>query len=240
MSTAPTDSASQRVLLIIPCYNEASSVGTLLREIQALNAGYHTIVIDDGSRDETFAVASQLSPCLKLAANLGIGGAVQTGIKYALEHDYDLCIQIDGDGQHPPSQIRSLLESYRASPANLIIGSRFLSESDFKSTHLRRVGIQVIRTVIYWLFGRAITDPTSGLRLMDKKAIRLFSSEYSRDFPEPISIAVALERGLIVREIPVQIRLREHGRSSIAGLKTLAYVLRVVGYLILNRLGRNL
>lgn len=224
---------------MIPCYNEAASVGMLLREIQELCAGYETIVVDDGSEDETYAIASQLSPCLKLVANLGIGGAVQAAIKYALENDYDLCIQVDGDGQHPPSEIRCLLERYKVSSANLIIGSRFLSNGVFRSTWARRLGIGTIRTVIRWLFGQELTDPTSGLRMMDRQAMQIFSAEYPQDFPEPISVAMALERGLKVSEVPVHMRFRGNGASSITGIKTVTYMLRVVGYLFLVRMGRH-
>ena len=227
-------------ILIIPCYNEENNVGKLLREIQDLNLGYDTLVIDDGSHDNTYAVASQLSPCVKLLTNLGIGGAVQTGIKYALQHNYELCVQIDGDGQHPPSQVCRLMESYLTSPANLIIGSRFLRKKGFKSTWKRRIGIRIISRVIQWLFQHKITDPTSGFRMMDRKAIQLFSTEYPHDFPEPISLAVALERGLSVREVAVNMRSREQGFSSITGIKSFLYMIRVIGYLIFVRMGRDL
>ncbi|MEQ9667134.1 glycosyltransferase family 2 protein [Coleofasciculus sp. G2-EDA-02] len=227
-------------ILIIPCYNEGNNVGKLLREIQKLNLGYDTLVIDDGSQDNTYAVASQLSPCVKLLTNLGIGGAVQTGIKYALQHNYELCVQVDGDGQHPPSQVYCLIESYLNSPANLIIGSRFLRKKEFKSTWKRRIGIRIISGVIQWLFQYKITDPTSGLRMMDRKVIQLFSTEYPHDFPEPISLAVALERGLSVREVAVNMRSREQGFSSITGIKSFFYMIRVIGYLILVRMGRHI
>ncbi|MEQ9552835.1 MAG: glycosyltransferase family 2 protein [Coleofasciculus sp. G3-WIS-01] len=227
-------------ILIIPCYNEENNIDKLLREIQKLNLGYDTLVIDDGSQDNTYAVASKLSPCVKLLTNLGIGGAVQTGIKYALQHNYELCVQVDGDGQHPPSQVYRLIESYLTSPANLIIGSRFLRKKEFKSTWKRRIGIRIISGVIQWLFQYKITDPTSGLRIMDRKAIQLFSTEYPHDFPEPISLAVALERGLRVREVSVNMRSREQGFSSITGIKSFLYMIRVIGYLILVRMGRHI
>jgi len=233
-------SIPHKILLIIPCYNEESNIGKLLEEIKELNEGYDTIVVDDGSTDNTYAIGSKFSSCIRLASNIGIGGSVQTGIKYALEHGYDLCIQVDGDGQHPPSQIRILLESYVTSPANLIIGSRFLSDVGFVSTWARRLGIKIISGVIRLLFGNNIADPTSGFRLIDIEAIRVFSTEYPHDFPEPISVAIALERGFKVSEVSVQMRPREHGGSSISGIKTFAYMLRVVGYLILIRMGRHM
>jgi glycosyltransferase involved in cell wall biosynthesis len=169
--------------------------------------------------------------------NLGIGGAVQTGIKYARDHDYDLCVQVDGDGQHPPGHIKILVDSYRAEPANLIIGSRFLHRAGFKSTWRRRFGIRVIRSAIRFLYGHTLTDPTSGFRLMDRAAIRIFSRDYPQDFPEPISAAVALRQGLTIREVPVDMRCRQAGTSSIDGWHSLWYMLRVVGYLTLLRVG---
>lgn len=229
-----------RVLLMIPCYNEESSIGPLLQEIQELDESYDTIVVDDGSEDNTYAIASRFSPCLKLAVNLGIGGAVQTAIKYAFENDYDYCIQVDGDGQHPPDQIKALLESYRKSPANLVVGSRFLTEENFRSTWARRLGIKIISGTIKLVFGCEATDPTSGFRLMDREAIHLFSRKYPCDFPEPISIAIALEHGLTIKELPVDMQERKHGKSSISGFKTFAYMLRVVGYLILIRISRKM
>ncbi|MBM4140177.1 MAG: glycosyltransferase family 2 protein [Nitrospira sp.] len=229
-----------RILLAIPCYNEGANISKILQEIKEQETDCDIIVVDDGSSDNTYFVASQFSHCVKLVANLGIGGAVQTALKYALENDYDLFIRIDGDGQHPPSQIHVLIKSYLTSSANLIIGSRFLLIGDFQSTWTRRLGIGVIRSAFKWLFGRKITDLTSGFMLMDRKAIRLFSAEYPQDFPEPISTAFALERGLTVREVPVQMRAREQGSSSIRGIKIFAYMVRVIGYLILIRMGRHI
>lgn len=225
---------------MIPCYNEVDSIGALLQEIQGLKAGYDIVVIDDGSKDDTFDTANRFSPCLKLKMNLGIGGAVQTGIKYAMENGYDLCVRIDGDGQHPPDQIHVLIDNYLESQANLIIGSRFHLSSEFQSTWTRRLGISVIRSAFKWLFGHEITDPTSGFILIDKEAIQLFSKEYPQDYPESISTAIALERGLTVREVPVKMRARTHGSSSIGRMKSFFYMLRVVGYLILIRMGRHL
>ena len=129
-----------RVLIIIPCYNEQGSIAALLEEITAFQQGYETIVVDDGSQDETYQIARQLSPTVKLLRNLGIGGAVQTGIKYAQNNDYDFCVQIDGDGQHPPSEVSKLLHAHREVPRSIIIGSRYLQHDTFRSTLARRFG----------------------------------------------------------------------------------------------------
>ncbi|MBF0289399.1 MAG: glycosyltransferase family 2 protein [SAR324 cluster bacterium] len=232
--------SSPRILIMLPCYNEEATIGGLLKEIQEMNSEYDTLVIDDGSQDQTFQIASALSPCIKLAVNLGIGGAIQTAIKYAYDNGYDFCIQVDGDGQHPPNQIQVLLENHEVSSASLVVGSRFIMDNQFQSTPARRVGIKIISKVIKGVFHFKITDPTSGFRLMDRKAMSLFSKRYPVDFPEPISLAIALEEDLLIAETPVVMKARETGVSSIIGLKTIAYMIRVVGYLFLIRIGRHI
>jgi glycosyltransferase involved in cell wall biosynthesis len=229
--------STPRVLIIIPCFNEQATIATLLEEISACRQGYETIVVDDGSHDATYQVASELSPTVKLLRNLGIGGAVQTGIKYAHSKGFDFCVQIDGDGQHPPSEIAKLLQAYREAPRSIIIGSRYLQNDTFRSTWARRFGGQTIALALNTLFNHcAIADPTSGMRLMDRKAIGLFAKHYPHDFPEPISLAWALKLGFSVGEVPVQMRARAHGNSSIIGLKPIMYMLRVLGYIGLARL----
>lgn len=231
---------SARVLLIIPCYNEQKSIAPLLKEIAELCQDYKVLVIDDGSNDDTFRIAQDLSPTVRLLRNLGIGGAVQTGIKYAERHDFDFCVQIDGDGQHPPDQVLKLLEAHAKDPVEIIIGSRFLSSDTFRTTWTRRLGGQVIARALNYLFVDCrISDPTSGMRLMDRRAIRFFARYYPCDFPEPISLAWALRAGMTVRDVPVEMRARQHGQSSIVGIKPLAYMFRVLGYILLARLKRT-
>jgi glycosyltransferase involved in cell wall biosynthesis len=229
-----------RILLIIPCYNEEASIGAVLKEIAQTGRGYHTLVVDDGSTDATSAVASPHSPVARLPQNLGIGGAVQTGIKYAARNAYDFCIQIDGDGQHDPKEIGVLLNAYDRQRANIIVGSRFIDNSGFRSTRLRRLGIRLIASALNNLFaGGHITDPTSGMRLLDRRAIGFFAQRYPMDFPEPISLAWAKRAGLKVDEAPVAMRAREAGVSSIDGIKTVNYMIRVLGYILLARLARQ-
>lgn len=231
--------SAPRILIIIPCYNEQGAIAALLAEISGCQQGYETIVIDDGSRDATYQIARQFSPAVKLLRNLGIGGAVQTGIKYAQSNGFDFCVQIDGDGQHPPSEVSKLLQAYREMHRSIIIGSRYLQHDTFRSTWARRFGGQAIAWTLNTLFSQsAVTDPTSGMRLMDRKAIEFFAMHYPHDFPEPISLAWALKEGLLVGEVPVQMRAREHGNSSIIGLKPIIYMLRVMGYIVLARLMR--
>ena len=227
-----------RILAVIPCYNEASSLPSVVAELAGCCPDVDILVIDDGSTDDTYRSVPPSVPVVRLIINLGIGGAVQTGFKYALSHDYDLVVQIDGDGQHPPDQLKNLLECYNAAPVNILIGSRFLRPGGFSSTFLRRQGILLIRWTLYLLYGRRISDPTSGLRLMDRRAIALFCREYPHDYPEPISIANALEQGLTVGEVPVTMQARRGGKSTISGITSIVYMVQVVGYILLTRAKR--
>lgn len=230
-----------RVLLIIPCYNEADSIGPLLDEIAISGLEYSTIVIDDGSDDGTYNIAKTRSPTIRLIRNLGIGLAVQTGIKYARRNDFDFCVQIDGDGQHPPGEVIKLLNGYKTFPNSIIIGSRYLLNNSFRSTRARRIGSQTIAWILNFLFpAYHSTDPTSGMRLMDRTAIEFFSQYYPNDFPEPISLAWAIKKGFSYAEIPVKMRERKYGNSSIIGLKTFSYMIRVLGYILLARIMKSL
>lgn len=226
-----------QILLIIPSFNEQESIEALLSEIALLGKDYSTVVIDDGSKDATYEKAIQLSPTIKLLRNLGIGGAVQTGIRYAAANNFDFCVQIDGDGQHPPSEVSKLMEAYEESPSSIMIGSRYLLNDTFRSTVARRFGSKAIAWSLNALFKSCnITDPTSGMRLMDRAAIAFFANSYPHDFPEPISLAWALREGLTVGECGVKMRSRINGQSSIVGWKPIAYMLRVLGYVVLARL----
>lgn len=225
-----------RVLIIIPCYNEQGAIAALLQEISACQQGYETIVIDDGSQDATYKIARQFSPAVQLLRNLGIGGAVKTGFKYAHGKGFDFCVQIDGDGQHHPGEISKLLRAYQEKPRSIIIGSRYLQNDTFRSTYARRFGGRVIAKTLNALFPLcSVTDPTSGMRLMDRKVIEFFAKHYPHDFPEPISLAWALKMGFTVGEIHVKMRTRMHGKSSIGGLKPISYMFRVLGYIVLAR-----
>ena len=224
-----------RILAIVPCYNEQGTIRTLAIELSRLPE-LTVLVIDDCSTDSTRNEAAGLDIChvASLKRNLGIGGAVQTGILYALQEDYDFCVQVDGDGQHPPHEISKLLDRQRETGSNIVIGSRYLESMGFQSTRLRRMGIRLIRFALSVGFTRTlISDPTSGFRLMDRKAIELFARNYPYDFPEPISVAWALRRGLSISEVPVEMRERVCNTSSITGMKTAIYMLRVIGYIVL-------
>lgn len=229
--------SKKRVLLIIPCYNEQAAIAELLKEVAQYGDCYQAIVVDDGSHDATYKIASQFYHSVKLLRNLGIGGAVQAGIKYASENNFDFCVQIDGDGQHPPSEVSKLLQAYDEDPCSIIIGSRYLLHDTFRSTWARQFGTRIIAKALNILFPRCrVTDPTSGMRLLDSTAIQFFSQYYPHDFPEPISLAWAMKAGMTVGEVPVKMRQRLQGSTSIIGLKPIAYMLRVLGYIFLAKI----
>ena len=215
-----------RVLLIIPAYNEEKSIVTVVSQI--IELGYDYVVINDGSTDSTLDLCLQHSfKVINLPNNLGIGGAVQTGHRYAFLYGYEVDIQIDGDGQHDVSSIPDLLEEIEKG-ADLVIGSRFLGEQQgFKSSFMRRVGIRWLSGLIRLLYRQRITDPTSGLRASGKKAIEIFSSTYPSDYPEPESIVALLRRKMVIKEVPVRMKARNEGKSSINIINSMYYMIKV-------------
>jgi hypothetical protein len=226
-----------RLLVIIPAFNEQEALGGVLAEVAALRASaagelgleVDAVVVDDGSADHTAAVARAAGArVIALCKNLGIGGAVQSGLRLAYREGFDFAAQIDGDGQHPPGELRRLLEPARGAGApDLIVGTRYRDRAGgFRSTVLRRLGSAWLRMVLRFV-GVRVTDPTSGFRLYGPRALGLFDETYPYDYPEPESLAVARAAGLAIAEVPVTMRERQGGRSSIAGLSTIYYMLKV-------------
>lgn len=216
-----------RLLVIIPAYNEEEALGGLLAELRALpHDGHHLdmVVVDDGSTDRTSEVAAAGGArVLRMCRNLGIGGAVQAGLQLAHREGYDAAIQVDGDGQHPPAELARLLER----PADLVIGTRYRDRFGFRSTPMRRLGSWWLRVVLRVVMRLRVSDPTSGFRLFRRRALRLFHDTYPYDFPEPESLAIACAAGLSVAEVPVVMRARRGGRSSIAALDSVYYMVKV-------------
>ena len=220
-----------RVLAIVPSFNEERALPGVLAELSAL--GIDALVIDDGSTDRTSEVArSNGARVVRLCTNLGIGGAVQTGLRAAFEEKYDCAVQVDGDGQHDPSQVPALLA--RISEADLIVGSRFLEGSGFQSTPMRRAGKGWLGLVLRVFAGVRVTDPTSGFRAFGPRAIALFQRTFPYDYPEPESLSIARAAGLRVLEVPVRMRERQGGSSSIRGLVPGWYMLKVTAAVILD------
>lgn len=222
-----------RVLVIVPAYNEAESIRASVKAV--IDAGYDYVVVNDGSTDNTLEVCrvNHLN-VLDLPQNLGIGGAVQAGHKYAKKYGYDIDVQVDGDGQHDPSFISQMVEQIDAG-YDLVIGSRFLERTGgFQSTFLRRVGIAWLTKVIKMCTGKYIADPTSGFRACGPKAIDYFCKSYPVDYPEPDSIVSVLTQGLSVSEVPVVMKERQGGASSISGFSSVYYMIKVTLAIIIS------
>lgn len=219
---------SVKKLIIIPAFNEARNLTGLVAEIREKAPGYDYIIVNDGSHDDTSAIckAEGLNH-LDLSLNLGIGGAVQAGYVYAGYHDYDIAIQIDGDGQHDPLYLDMLIAPLVSGEADFSIGSRYIQKTGFQSTAIRRLGIAWLNGIIRILTRIKITDCTSGFRAVNTKVIRLFSGYYPYDYPEPETIIDAYRHGLRIVEVPVVMRCREHGTSSIRMMKSVYYMIKV-------------
>ena len=226
-----------KVLLIIPAYNEEENILETIKKIKEYSEEIDYIVINDGSTDNTEDILVQNNiNHIKLVNNLGIGGAVQTGYKYAYENDYDIAIQFDGDGQHDVNYVPQICEPLINGQADMVIGTRYLdkSESKFQSTFMRRLGSNIISTFIKLFTGKKITDPTSGFRATNKNVIKVFAQDYPTEYPEPESTVSLLVGGYKVLEIPVSMNERTGGVSSIRLWKTVDYMVKVVLAIIID------
>lgn len=216
-----------KALIIIPAYNEEKNIAMLLENIREQCPEYDVLVVNDCSADSTSDICRRYGvQVVDLPVNLGIGGAVQTGYRYAQYKGYDMAVQVDGDGQHDPRYIRVLFSELE-NGANLCIGSRFLSGEGYQSSKARRFGIKYFSSLIYLFTGQCIKDPTSGFRACDRSGISLFAIDYPRDYPEPESIVNASRHKLKVSEVPVIMNAREGGKSSITSIRSLYYMVKV-------------
>jgi glycosyltransferase involved in cell wall biosynthesis len=219
----------KKILIIIPAYNESLAIQQVIGEVRSKAAFADIVVIDDGSQDDTYSKARSLGVSIvSLPVNLGIGGAVQTGFKYAFAHGYDIALQVDGDGQHDPQFAADLIQPILENQADMVIGSRFLHKQGFQSTFWRRCGIQVFHWLYHCLLRINITDGTSGFRAYNKKTIEFLCRSYPRDFPEPEAVILLAKKGFRIKEIPVLMRARVGSVSSISGFKPLYYMVKVV------------
>ncbi|MHB8173804.1 MAG: glycosyltransferase family 2 protein [Nitrospirota bacterium] len=218
-----------RLLAIIPAYNEEATVGQVVAEIYSAMPEADVVVINDGSSDSTASVAAASGAAvINLPFNMGIGAAVQAGYKYAEQGRYDIAVQVDGDGQHDPSELMAIIEPVKAGKADIVVGSRFLEVGGFKSTAMRRIGISLFARVLSVMTGDRLTDPTSGFRACNKKTIRLFSKEYPEDYPEVESLLLTHLAGFKISEEPVKMRARGGGHSSITPIKSVYYMVKVM------------
>ena len=234
--------AALRRLAIVPALNEEETVGRVIDEIRAFDAGFEIVVVDDGSADRTADVArGRGAHVLRLPFNLGIGGAVQAGYRYAHEHGFDLAVQVDGDGQHDPSQLRGILEPVLADEADMVVGSRFAGGGDYRAPRLRRLGIRIFARTVSWVVGQRVTDTTSGFRAVNRRGIALFATDYPHDYPEVEATILVHKHRLRLKEVPVAMRMRERagGSSSITALRSIYYMLRVSLALFVGLFRRN-
>jgi glycosyltransferase involved in cell wall biosynthesis len=217
-----------RSIAIVPAFQERESIARVVEDIRRLSSA-DVVVIDDGSGDGTAAAAVRAGArVITLPFNLGIGSAVQTGYMVALEGGYDIAIQVDGDGQHPAEEIDRLISALGESGADIVVGSRFLSAGAYKAPLGRRLGIAVFARIVSLITGVRMTDTTSGFRASGTRAISLFAAAYPHDYPEVEAVIIAHRAGLRLVEIPVQMRERQGGRSSITPLKSGYYMLKVI------------
>ena len=229
-----------RVLVIIPAYNEQENILQTLNDLGAAELSIDYVVINDCSTDHTEMILKQRSAnYLSLPVNLGIGGGVQTGYRYALEHGYDIAIQFDGDGQHDARYLKDLIAPIESGRADVAIGSRFIEREGFQSTGLRRLGINFLSGLIHLLCGVKVRDVTSGMRAVNRRMIEQFAADYAQDYPEPEAILSAGLAGARITEVPVQMRERQGGISSINPIRSVYYMIKVSLALILFRLTRG-
>jgi glycosyltransferase involved in cell wall biosynthesis len=221
--------AAVKRIAIVPAFNEERNLPRLLGELHELDPGLEIVVVSDGSTDRTAEVAAAAGAhVVELPFNLGIGGAVQTGFRFAWEGGYTLAVRLDGDGQHDPGQLRAIVAPVVADEADLSIGSRFLSGGGYQSSAARRVGIRVLARVVSWIAHERLTDTTSGFQAANRRTIRLFAADLPRDYPEVEGLVMAVRHKLRVKEVPVTMREREHGHSSIGTLASVYYMFKVL------------
>ncbi len=226
-------------LVIIPAYNEGESIYNTVKEIEKAAPDFDYVIVNDCSGDDTRKICVEHGfHYIDLPINQGIGGAVQTGYLYAYENDYDVAVQVDGDGQHDPSFLEQMADTLKKEQADMVIGSRFIERKGFQSSVTRRIGIRYFTCLIRLLTGAKITDPTSGLRMIGKDVIALFARSYPRDYPEPESVVDILCKGKKVVEIPVLMRERQGGVSSIRMGKSVYYMIKVTLAILLCRISQ--
>ncbi|MFR5266283.1 glycosyltransferase family 2 protein [Clostridium sp.] len=229
----------EKILLIVPAFNEEKSLPLLMKDINNVKEKFpiqlDTLIINDFSTDNTknFLSNSEDINFINLPCNLGIGGAVQTGYKFAAEYGYDYAVQIDGDGQHNPIYLENLYKEIKKGN-NFVIGSRFLEKKGFQSSFTRRIGINFFKILIKILTKETITDATSGFRMADREIIELFAKSYPSDYPEPDTLVTLLKKGYKVKETPVIMHERTHGESSIKIFNSIHYMIKVTLAIVLN------
>ncbi len=218
-----------KTLLIIPAYNESENIASIISEVQSFQKELDILVIDDGSADSTAAIAKSYgAKVLRLPFNLGYGAAVQTGLQFGVENDYEICVLLDGDGQHDPQYIATLVEPVAKGQADLALGSRFLGKADYKVPFGRRIGILLFRKIASRFTHQQITDPTSGFQAIGRNLMEFFINDnYPYDFPDADTLIRLYFAGFKIQEVPVTIRPRQKGESMHGGFSTIYYIYKM-------------
>ncbi|MDE6386366.1 MAG: glycosyltransferase family 2 protein [Lachnospiraceae bacterium] len=226
-----------KTLIIIPAYNEAGNIEKVVDNLITNFPQYDYVIINDGSTDHTKKVCRDRGyEVLNLPINMGIGGAVQTGYRYARDNDYEIAVQIDGDGQHDVGFLDKMIERMKEEQADCVIGSRFVEKEGFQSSGMRRIGIRFLSFLGLILTGVRVKDITSGYRLVNRRFIGIFAEDYPADYPEPEAMVIAAVHGGRIREYPVVMRDRENGISSITLKKSVYYMFKVTLAMLIRRL----
>lgn len=224
-------------LIIIPAYNESANIEKTVEAIKKEASEFDYVIINDCSTDNTREICEKNQyNIVNLPINLGIGGAVQTGYRYGYEEGYDVAVQVDGDGQHDPRFLNEMAEYLESHNLDMVIGSRFINKEGFQSSGARRLGIKYFTVLIYLMTGKKITDPTSGLRMANREVMKLFAYDYPKDYPEPESVVAILRQKKKVEEIPVIMKAREGGVSSISPKKSVYYMIKVTLAILIERI----
>jgi glycosyltransferase involved in cell wall biosynthesis len=221
--------AAKRTVAVVPAFDEEAAIGAVVSEIAELDPAIDVVVVDDGSSDGTAEAAARAgATVVRLPFNLGIGAAVQTGFRWALERDYDVAVRLDGDGQHDAAELPKLLAPLETGEADVVTGSRFREGDDgYRPPLHRRLGITWFARLVSLLSGQRVTDTTSGFQAMNRKGIELFARDYPSDYPEVEATVLVLKHRLRLVEVPVTMREREHGSSSITLLRSIYYAFKV-------------
>ena len=215
-------------LVIIPAYNESGNIVKTVTDVICNAPSFDYVVINDCSKDDTLAICKEHNfEVVDLPCNMGIGGGVQTGYLYALYNGYDIAVQFDGDGQHNAAYLENMAKKLEADNLDILIGSRYIQKKGFQSSGARRVGIKYFTGLIKLITGQKITDPTSGMRMINRDIIELFAHDYPKDYPEPESVVTILKKGKKVEEVAVEMNAREEGVSSISMHNAVYYMIKV-------------
>lgn len=225
-----------KTLIIIPAYNEEKSISFVIQEIKNVNPSIDILIVNDGSKDNTSIIAKTFdgTTVIDLPFNLGIGGAMQTGYLYALKNGYEFAVQLDADGQHDPRELDKILLPVQKGEADLLIGSRYISKTDYSAPISRRIGMVILSGVVFVLTKEVVKDTTSGFRAMNKKVIKLFAENYPSDYPEVETLVIIRKKGFKIKEVSVNMRKRVDGLSSITPIRSIYYMIKVILALIIN------